>query len=194
LLETRFEQPRREADVVVWRSITRMLDELSTNLFEDQSYKRLVDFGHTFSPSLEAETGFQLTHGEAVAIDMALSSVIACDMGLLSSTDRDRAISLLIEAGLPIHAEELTTDICRRALAEATSHRGGSPNLVIPGKLGHGVFVEGEEDLPNGLLEGAIHWLARRSEATTLVKMQPLASLAVDSERRVGLKARAVTA
>jgi 3-dehydroquinate synthase len=50
-----------------------MVEELEQNIYEDRSYERLVDFGHTFSPLLESASQFRMTHGEAVAVDMELS-------------------------------------------------------------------------------------------------------------------------
>ncbi len=66
---------------MLWRAIVAMLEELEPNMFEDQTYQRLVDFGHTVSPALEAASGFSLSHGEAVAIDMAFSTVVTQHRG-----------------------------------------------------------------------------------------------------------------
>src|SRR5208337_3750876 len=49
------------------------LEELETNLYEDKTYRRVLDFGHTFSPLVESVSDFQVSHGAAVAIDIALS-------------------------------------------------------------------------------------------------------------------------
>lgn len=58
------------------RSIQGMLEELEYNLWE-HILCRLVDYGHTFSPELEMaalSSGAELLHGEAVNIDMALTT------------------------------------------------------------------------------------------------------------------------
>ena len=62
------------------RSIQGMLEELEYNLWE-HILCRLVDYGHTFSPELEMEalmSGNELLHGEAVNIDMALTTQVCC--------------------------------------------------------------------------------------------------------------------
>ena len=65
-----------------------MLEELEGNLYEDRSYKRLVDLGHTFSPAIEAASGFKIHHGEAVAIDIALSATISAELKMIPESDR----------------------------------------------------------------------------------------------------------
>ena len=81
------------------RSIQGMLEELEYNLWE-HILSRLVDYGHAFSPEIEmaALQGDEalLLHGEAVNIDMALTTQVcafycqeccccccACDLLLL---------------------------------------------------------------------------------------------------------------
>src|SRR5882757_5349685 len=54
---------------VTRRSIHGMLEELQPNLWEDE-LERVVDYGHTFSPTIEMEALPELLHGEAVSIDM----------------------------------------------------------------------------------------------------------------------------
>src|SRR5690606_33336226 len=85
LLESAFASPPAPARRVLWLSIQRMLEELEQNPYEDRTYQRLVDFGHTFSPLLEAAYDFTLHHGDAVAIDIALSATIAEELGLLAA-------------------------------------------------------------------------------------------------------------
>ena len=55
-----------------------MLEELEYNLWE-HILCRLVDYGHTFSPDIEMAAlscGKELLHGEAVNIDMALTTQV----------------------------------------------------------------------------------------------------------------------
>ncbi|MFL5321527.1 MAG: sedoheptulose 7-phosphate cyclase [Myxococcaceae bacterium] len=142
------------------RSITGMLDELSQNPYEDQTWERVVDFGHTFSPALEAALNFDIHHGEAVAVDIALSATLSRSMGLLSGEAHQRIIALLKRCGLPIWMPELTPSLCTLALADASRHRGGCANLVIPTRIGGTAFVKRTEDIPPRALEHALRHLA----------------------------------
>ncbi len=83
LVASGFSCPGAKGHELLQRSIWSMLDELRQNPYEDQTYERLVDFGHTFSPAIEAALGFEIDHGEAVAIDIALSATLAHVLGLM---------------------------------------------------------------------------------------------------------------
>lgn len=66
------------AGAAMRRSIQGMLEELEYNLWE-HILCRLVDYGHTFSPEIEMAalvSGLELLHGEAVNIDMALTTQV----------------------------------------------------------------------------------------------------------------------
>merc|ERR1719473_1087130 len=85
LIDERFE-PRDASDDVPERvlrlSIETMLEELAPNLWE-HSLDRLVDFGHAIGQDVEMEalgTEHELMHGESVAVDMALMTVLAQEL------------------------------------------------------------------------------------------------------------------
>jgi len=149
---------------LIWRSSTLLLDELETNLYEDQTYERLLDFGHTFSPTIEALSEFQVSHGASVAIDMALSSAVGCRLGLLSCADRDRILRLLHAVGLPIFSPLLTLERCNRALQEIEAHRGGHLNLVIPSTVGQAVFLTDKEHVPQAVMNSALDFLSKKTQ------------------------------
>ena len=160
LLESRFSFPHDKSRAVIWRSVTRMLEELSANLYEDQSYQRLMDFGHTFSPLLEVRSKFRLSHGEAVAIDMAFSITLANQLGALSDDDRDRALSVIVSSSLPLRSDLVTEALCIDSFRETTIHRGGALNFVLPTSLGRAQFIKHADEIPVSLLRSALTWLA----------------------------------
>jgi len=166
LLAKRFQEPAT-ARRIVSRAISLMVEELARNPFEDQTFERLVDMGHTFSPQLEARSGFKLSHGEAVAVDMALSCVIAVELGLMSTHAARRFIALLERVGLPVGSRLLSAELCREAMACATAHRGGNLNLVLPCGIGQATFV-GNDALEGGVLERALARLPRFAAAISL--------------------------
>jgi 2-epi-5-epi-valiolone synthase len=148
----------------VWRSSNLLLDELETNLHEDQTYARLLDFGHTFGPMIEALSGFQASHGISVAVDMALSSAVSYCLGLLSCVDRDRILSLLLGVGLPIYSHLMTPERCSRALDEIEAHRGGHVNLVVPRGIGKAVFLADKGQVPQAVLNTALNFLRQKTQ------------------------------
>jgi 3-dehydroquinate synthetase len=144
---------------LVWRSSLRLLEELETNLYEDKTYRRVLDFGHTFSPLLESVSDFQVSHGVAVAIDIALSSALAFELDLLSLENRNRILASLQNAGLPIYSPLLTAEKCVKALEEIEAHRGGHLNLVVPSGIGSAVFVTEKRSLSLSVLQRALRFL-----------------------------------
>lgn len=148
--------PEAERDLrVLVLAIQLMMDELRPNLHE-KDLERLVDFGHSFSPVIEIESDHAIHHGEAVAIDMALSARIAVRMGLMQETDCARVLDLLIASGLPVYdAHTCQPALLQEALRDMHLHRGRKINLVIPTGIGRADFVRELEQLPASVLEGA---------------------------------------
>lgn len=144
LLDTRFQGSRwgsgRVAHEVVQRAIHGMLEELQPNLWETR-LERVVDYGHTFSPTIEMHALPALLHGEAVCVDMALTTVMACRRGLVSETDRDRILTLMDALELPTWNDLLEPGLLARALADTVRHRDGRQRLPLPVGIGDAVFV-----------------------------------------------------
>jgi 3-dehydroquinate synthase len=145
---------------VIESSAKKMLEELAPNLYEDQTFKRLVDAGHTFTPLIEAASDFAIHHGEAVAIDLCLSVTIAAVAGILQWNERSRLTQLIRAIGLPTFTPLLTEELCERALIEAEYHRGGQSNLVLPDRVGSGIFIDALRDLPAGTIKAALRILS----------------------------------
>ena len=80
LIAERF-QHSPEAARVIKLSIDAMLECIGPDLWEE-ALLRPMDFGHSFSRTLETDERFQLRHGEAVAIDCVMNSLIAEVKGL----------------------------------------------------------------------------------------------------------------
>jgi len=95
---------------VLQLAIETMLEELSPNLWEN-SLDRLVDFGHAVGQDLEMAalgTKHKLMHGDSVTVDMALSTVLSQQFGLITKAERDRTLSMLRNCQLPIWSPIMT--------------------------------------------------------------------------------------
>src|SRR5260221_6674548 len=146
LLRSRFQHPIDVARRVGLDAERSMVDELAPNLFES-CRSRLVDFGHSFSPRLEAATGFQLPHGEAVAIDMTLSAALGVARELCGADVLDRLVRLCDRADLPLTQTVLAPQALWQSLQDIRRHRGGSMNLVVPLEGGRaGLVPDGAPD------------------------------------------------
>ena len=148
-----FQVPRAASREALWRAASAMLAELEPNLYENVTHKRFVDMGHIFSPLIESASRFEITHGEAVAIDLALSASLAGVMGWLANRECARIVRALAGSGLPVSSPFLTRRLCLEALAEAGRHHR---HLVLPTGIGQVAFVEDDGCASPALLDAAL--------------------------------------
>ncbi len=123
------------------RAIGGMLEELQPNLWESK-LERVVDYGHSFSPTLEMRALPALLHGEAVSIDMALTTVLAEGRSLVSSRDRERVFDVMQRLRLPIWHPLLELGLLREALRDTVRHRDGLQRMPLPVGIGGACFVD----------------------------------------------------
>ncbi|WP_181820754.1 3-dehydroquinate synthase family protein [Loktanella sp. D2R18] len=164
LIGTRFAQPVAVADEVITRSIDGMLIELSSNPYENMTLERYVDLGHMISPALEAQSGYTLHHGEAVAIDLAYTSCIANDAGHLSDEDLLRVIGLLRRLDLPTNHAFLNEALVLRAFEDTEKHRGGALNLPVPTGIGTCDFIRSRAELSDATVTRTLMRLAETED------------------------------
>ncbi|MFF1718510.1 sedoheptulose 7-phosphate cyclase [Streptomyces sviceus] len=131
----------RAADAIIAESIHLMLEELQPNLWES-SLERCVDYGHTFSPTVEMHALPELLHGEAVVIDMALTTALSTLRGDVSEAQADRIFSVIRALGLPLWNDVLDdTSLLEHALQDTVRHRDGQQRLPLPLGIGRHRFV-----------------------------------------------------
>ncbi len=152
-VEASFQNPVGEA--ILRRAIEDVLEELEPNLFEDD-LERKMDFGHTFSYGLEAHHARHLLHGEAVLLDILLSSIIAQGRGLLTAVEVERLFCLIHTLGIELDYGVLTPALLWESLVERTYHRNGLQRAPIPQGIGQCVFVN---DICPEEIERAVHSL-----------------------------------
>ena len=92
---------------------------------------RPLDYGHWSAHKMEQLSDFELSHGEAVSIGVALDTLYAAKMGMLSEENAERVIRVIEGLGLPLWHEvaELRDEKGRRrvfnGLEEFREHLGG---------------------------------------------------------------------
>ncbi|OKK03598.1 2-epi-5-epi-valiolone synthase [Streptomyces sp. CB03234] len=163
LVADHFQPAGATGDEVLGRAVHGMLEELHDNLWEHK-LERVVDYGHSFSPTLEMRALPALLHGEAVALDMALTTVIACRRGLMSTDQRDRVLNVMRTLRLPVTHPLCEPGVLKEALADTVRHRDGKQRLPLPVGIGGSVFVN---DLTTGELARAAGDLAALGEVTS---------------------------
>lgn len=131
----------RAADAIIAESIHLMLEELQPNLWES-ALERCVDYGHTFSPTLEMHALPELLHGEAVVIDMALTTALATLRGDVAEAQAQRIYDVIRALGLPLWNDVLDDPaLLDDALRDTVRHRDGQQRLPLPIGIGRHRFV-----------------------------------------------------
>lgn len=106
---------------------------------------RPLDFGHWSAHKLEQLSRFEVLHGEAVAIGIALDTVYAAIIGMLAPDDAQRVLTVLQRLGLPIFHPLLegnpATHPLLAGLEEFREHLGGQLTIMLLQAIGQGVEV-----------------------------------------------------
>ena len=98
---------------------------------------RPLDFGHWSAHRLEALTNFELRHGEAVAIGVALDTLYSARTLGLSSKDAERVLRVLVALGLPVdHPALRDSEPLFAGLEEFRQHLGGQLTLTLLDGIG----------------------------------------------------------
>ncbi|MGH9630956.1 MAG: 3-dehydroquinate synthase [Bryobacteraceae bacterium] len=108
--------------------------------FESGS-SRPLDFGHWSAHKLEQFAGFELRHGEAVAIGIALDSTYSWLKGKLPEADWNRILRLLDSLGFALHIPELERPDLLEGLSEFREHLGGELCITLLEGIGRGIEV-----------------------------------------------------
>lgn len=129
-----------EGDQILDRAIRGMLEELEPDLFEEE-LARKVDFGHTFSYGLETRYEDRLLHGEAVLLDIVISTLIAEARGLLSDEETARIMHLIAGLEIALDTTVLAPALLWQSLEERTYHRNGLQRIPMPCGIGNCTFL-----------------------------------------------------
>ena len=112
--------------------------------FESGS-SRPLDFGHWSAHKLEQLSGFEVLHGEAVAMGMALDTVYSNLSGHLTDTESNRILDLLIKLGFelshPIMQISASNSAILLGLEEFREHLGGELTIMLLDGIGSGFEV-----------------------------------------------------
>ena len=101
----------------------------------DRGQRQLLNLGHTIGHAVEARSGYDLFHGECVAIGMAAVARAAAKLGHTTQETCDRILRLIRQYGLPTEtgftADELYAVCCSDKKIAA-----GTIRLVVPEAIG----------------------------------------------------------
>jgi 3-dehydroquinate synthase len=127
---------------------------------------RPLDFGHWAAHKLEQLSAFEISHGAAVAMGVALDTLYSHHSGLLSARAAERVLTLVQRLGFTIfdplmsQTDENGKWLLLDGLHEFQEHLGGELTITLLAKIGHGVEVH---EIDFALMRNCISELARRS-------------------------------
>jgi 3-dehydroquinate synthase len=130
---------------LIKRCAARHLEHIrSGDPFETGS-ARPLDFGHWSAHKLEQLTNFEVTHGEAVAMGIALDSVYSGLKGNISEDEVRRIIDLLLRLGFaithPLMEVQDESSPLLLGLNEFREHLGGRLTITLLTAIGKGQEV-----------------------------------------------------
>jgi len=141
LVLTGYQDPAEWAFRIALRAEYVMMADLHPNLYE-KDRRRFPDFGHTFSTAIEEATRFAIPHGEAVAADMLLATIIANRRGICAEKVLERLVALFGALDLLKVPQACNGEVLAQALTSARLHRGGRIHMVVPRRIGEGAFLD----------------------------------------------------
>merc|ERR1712070_798906 len=91
--------------------------------------------------------------GEAVATDMALMSVLAQQLGLITEAERDRTHNMLRRCQVPVWSPVMTYELFTEAVANRVKNSMGQ-KFPLPAGIGRGKIVNdiSDDDLKSGFM------------------------------------------
>ncbi len=102
--------------------------------FLDTGPRAMLNFGHTVGHAIEAAAGYQVSHGEAVAVGMVAEAGMASSFPV---EDLGRLRNLLLNLGLPVRmSESLDPDEVLKAARADKKNRGGGLFCALPEQIG----------------------------------------------------------
>jgi 3-dehydroquinate synthase len=130
---------------LVWRCAKLHMEHIAGKDPFESGSSRPLDFGHWSAHKLEYLTDFEIRHGEAVAMGIALDTIYSNLSGRLSAAESDRIIQLLQDLGF-----DITHDLLQVAaddspillgLQEFREHLGGQLTIMLLDAIGKGAEV-----------------------------------------------------
>lgn len=127
--------PDFPAQEVITRCVSLKRDVVAEDEF-DRGTRQLLNLGHTLGHGIEAGSHFTVSHGQAVAIGMAMVAKAGEQYGITEAGLHRRLCTLLEKFRLPTKSPYDAQCIYTCALSDK-KRSGDSVNLIIPERIGH---------------------------------------------------------
>lgn len=120
---------------VIARCVALKRDVVAEDEF-DTGARMKLNLGHTIGHGIEAQSQFSISHGEAVAIGMAIVSRAAAKLGICHHSTCEEVLSVLKAFGLPCSTAFDAESLFISALSDK-KRAGGTVSLIVPQSVGN---------------------------------------------------------
>jgi 3-dehydroquinate synthase len=129
---------------------------------DEKNQRRILNYGHTVGHAVESVSGFELLHGEAVAIGIIAAGLIEIELGLSQPERLGRIRKMLDRLGMPV---KLPPNLAEDALLETIKHDKKAvdkwPRFVLTCDIGRVYCRSGQWAMPvdRTVIEKVLHRL-----------------------------------
>ncbi len=161
-------------EVTIRRSAENHVDHIASSgdPFEYGS-ARPLDFGHWVAHKLEQISGFEVSHGEAVAIGMAVDIIYSVKIGLLERDTAEEILTIIQVVGFDLWSpfldrQERGKPVILAGLEEFREHLGGKLTITLVPEVGQKLEVHemSEDAILEALQEMRDRFLAKEKTPT----------------------------
>lgn len=122
-----------------WTEVVCTCVSMKRDIVQDDEFdtgrRQLLNLGHTLGHAIEKNSAFTLSHGQCVAIGMAMIARAAEKKGLCSPETCSELLTLLRQYDLPTETTQSAPDILAAALSDK-KRQGQTLTLVVPRAIG----------------------------------------------------------
>jgi len=135
---------------MIFQSIKAKAQIVAEDETEKTGKRALLNLGHTFGHALEAESSYQIPHGQAVSIGIALAAKMSLKLGMICESVYRDILQLLTEFTLP-HKIPSEFDFAANKLATHCLHdkkaKNGKVQLILPSEVMSYCVIRKDVDL-----------------------------------------------
>jgi len=140
---------------VLERALQVKVDIVEQDPYEE-NIRAHLNLGHTFGQAIERLAEYQMQHGYAVAMGMAVAARLAANIGFCAPTTRNAILQLLDKYDLPISIpREYPPEQIVDAMGTDKKIQHGKLRLILPREIGRVEIVNdvSRQDIVNALNE-----------------------------------------
>ena len=128
-----------DRETVITRCVELKRDVVAQDEY-DTGMRMKLNLGHTFGHGVEARSNFEISHGKAVAIGMAIVARAGFVKGICSKEVRDEILAVLDRFKLPSSCDFTAGQLFTAALSDK-KRSGGTVSLIVPRSIADCVIL-----------------------------------------------------